>query len=277
MVAPPVIEFDDQGAVVQAWGGSGTGYEWPATEHGLAIDAKLNVWVSGSAAGDTQLVKFSRTGKFLLQIGRAGQKGSNADTANVSRAADMRVNAKTGELYVADGEGGNRRVIVFDGETGAYKRHWGAYGEKPNDEPAPKYDPAATSRVFSNAVHCVAIAKDGLVYVCDRGGDRIQVFRQDGTFVKEAFVARETLGAGSTSAIGFSPDQRFLYVADGTNGKLWILQRDTLEIVGSVGAPGPQAGQFQNVHGLAADSKGNVYTAEVGAARVQKFVPGPAR
>src|SRR6185503_5945455 len=141
--------------------GPGDGYEWPASEHGLFVDEKNNVWVSGSDVKDTQLLKFTSSGKFLLQIGRAGQKGGNNDTANVSRASDMRVNPKTNEVYVADGEGGNRRLIVFDAVTSAYKRHWNAYGEKVDDAPVPKSDPKAPpSRVFSAQVHCVDLAND---------------------------------------------------------------------------------------------------------------------
>ncbi len=273
--APPVIEFDAQGNLVQAWGGPANGYDWPSQEHGINVDYQGNVWISGTAAEDGQVLEFTRNGKFLRQIGHAKGKSGNNDTATLWRPAAMCVDPKTRELYVADGEGGNRRVIVFDADTGAYKRYWGAYGERPDDGPAPKYDPdAVESKVFSNAVHCVRIGRDGLVYVCDRGNNRIQVFHQDGTFVREAVVAKRTLSVGSTSDIDFSPDRQFLYVADGTNQKVWILERDSLEILGSFGSMGHNAGQFRNIHALAVDSKGNVYTSEVSEGkRVQKFVP----
>jgi DNA-binding beta-propeller fold protein YncE len=188
----------------------------------------------------------------------------------------MHVDPKTNDLYVADGDGGARRVIVFDAETGAFRRIWGAYGEKPEEGPAAKYDPTAPiSKSFSSGVHCVVVAKDGLVYVCDRNADRIQVFHPDGTFVKEGFVEPSTMGSGSTVDIDFTTDQKYLYVADGANQKVWILQRDTLEIAGSFGEPGQRPGQFQNVHSVTVDSKGNVYTGEVDGKRVQKFVLKP--
>jgi DNA-binding beta-propeller fold protein YncE len=277
--APPVIEFDAQGKVVRAWGGPGAGYEWPSQEHGLFIDYKNNVWVSGVAGKDYgRILKFTIDGKFLKSIGtplEPGDKPSNNSTTHLGRQpADMYVDPKANELYVADGDGGAQRVIVFDADTGACKRIWGAYGEKPTEGPAAKYDPnAPVSKSFLSGVHCVVIPNDGLVYVCDRNADRIQVFHKDGTFVKEAFVERSTLGNGSTFDIDFTPDQKYLYVPDGSNQKVWILQADTLEIVGAFGQMGQGPGQFRNVHSVTVDSKGNVYTGEVDGKRVQKFVP----
>jgi DNA-binding beta-propeller fold protein YncE len=270
-----VIEFDPQGNLVQAWGGPASSHEWPSQEHGINVDYQGNVWITGTAAEDGQILEFTHEGKFVRQIGKAKEKAGNNDTGTLWRPAATFVDPKTHELYVADGEGGNRRLIVFDADTGVYKRHWGAYGERPGDEPAPKYNPdAAVSKVFSNAVHCVRIGADGLVYVCDRGNNRIQVFQQDGKFVREVIIAKRTLSVGSTSDLDFSPDHKFLYVADGTNQKVWILQRDSLEIVASLGGLGHNAGQFRNIHALAVDSKGNLYTAEVSEGkRVQKFVP----
>ena len=274
VAAPPVVEFDAQGAFVQAWGGPGDGYQWPLNEHALTVLEDGSVWISGSGVGDSQLLKFTSAGKFLMAIGRPGQKPDNADTTSVNRAASIWVNRTANEMFVADGEGGNRRVIVFDATTGAHKRHWGAYGREPDDAPPPAYDPAQTSRVFSTGVHCAYQANDGLVYVCDRGNDRIQVFRPDGTFVKEAIVAGETRGVGSACDLAFSPDQRFIYLVDGVNNKLWILNRESLAVVGSFGGLGAQPGQFNNVHSVATDSKGNIYTTEVGdGRRIQKFVP----
>lgn len=277
--APPVIEYDSRGKVVRAWGGPGEGYDWPISEHGLFVDYKGNVWVSGVAGKDFgRILKFTPDGKFLLQIGRPLQPGeavsNNSTTVLGRQPADMYVDPKTNELYVADGDGGARRLIVFDGDTGAFKRIWGAYGEKPAEGPAAKYDPnAPPSRSFSGGVHCVLEAADGLIYVCDRNADRIQVFRRDGTFVKEGFVSPKTIGTGTTFDLDFTPDQKYLYVADGTNQKVWIVQRESLEVVGSFGQLGHSAGQFRNVHCVAVDSKGNVYTAEVSEnKRVQKFV-----
>ena len=157
----------------------------------------------------------------------------------------------------------------------SYKRHWGAYGEVPVDGPLPPYDPSQpTIRSFRNPVHSVRISNDGLVYATDRINDRIQVFQKDGTYVTETFVRRETLGAGSTWDVELSkdPEQKWLFVPDGTNFKVWILDRKELKIVGSFGRGGRMAGQFEWVHNIAIDSKGNLYTAEVhNGKRLQKF------
>jgi DNA-binding beta-propeller fold protein YncE len=276
--APPVVEFDPLGKVVRAWGGPGLGYDWPAQEHGLFVDYNGNVWISGVAGQDFgRILKFTAEGKFVLQIGtplEPGEKPSNRSTTHLGRQpADMFVDPATNDLYVADGDGGARRVIVFDAVSGAFRRIWGAYGEVPAEGPAAKYDPdAPISRSFSSGVHCVAMANDGLVYVCDRNADRIQVFKPNGTFVKEAFVARGTLGAGSTVDIGFTPDGNYLYVPDGTSQKVRILQRATLEVQSEFGELGERPGQFRNVHSVAVDSKGGLYTGEVDGKRVQKFV-----
>jgi hypothetical protein len=190
--APPVIEFNASGNVVQTWGGPGSGYDWPQQVHGITVDAKERVWISGNGERDSHILAFTRSGRFLLQIGRAGARGGSNDTANLARATQMRVDPATQEVIVSDGEGNqNHRVIVFDAGTGAYKRHWGAYGEKPDDvaAAAPR-DPAGPSpRQFGNAVHCLRIDRDGLVYACDRANSRFQIFRKDGTFQKEIFVA----------------------------------------------------------------------------------------
>ncbi len=273
--APAVVEFDPLGNVVQAWGGeSGAGFQWPEREHGISLDPKGNVWVSSSGTNGTYILKFTPTGQFVRQIGQRVKKGGgNNDTATLGGPAQMSFDAQTNEVFVADGEG-NRRVIVFDAETGAYKRHWGAYGERPDDVQQPKYSPsAAPSRQFSIGVHCIA-ETGGLLYVCDRGNDRLQIFRKDGRFVNEVFVAKQTLGVGSVWGIDFSPDKKFMYVADGTNEKVWILLRDDMRIVGSFGRAGRNAGQFLELHDLAVDSKGNIYTGEAnanGGKRVQKF------
>ena len=272
--APPIIEFDQEGNVVQAWGGPGEGFDWPNTEHGIFVDHMDNVWIAGNGANDSQVIKFSRDGTFLMQIGSAGpSEGSNSAT-QLGRPADI-VDPETNELWVADGYG-NRRVIVYDAANGEYKRHWGAYGNTPNDEDDGGFDPNADPREqspqFRSPVHCVRIANDGLVYVCDRGNNRIQVFQKDGTFVNEVFIAKTTGAAGSVWDIDLSPDQVYLYNADGVNMKVWILDRQGLGIVDSFGHHGRQAGQFHWIHNLATDSHGNIYTAEVSTGmRVQKF------
>jgi hypothetical protein len=272
--APPVLVFDHSGNLVRAWGGPGEGYEWPASEHGIYVDSTDSVWLAGNGDDDSQILKFTLNGKFLLQIGRSGQsKGSN-DTANLGSPADLFVDAAAREVYVADGYR-NRRVIVFDSETGAYKRHWGAYGARPSDDPTPAYDPSRPpSRQFGNPVHCVRPTNEGLVYVCDRVNNRVQVFRRDGTFVSEAFFERETLLSGSVSELAFSTDsaQAFVYMVDGVNNELRIVDRASNEVVGRVGRGGRYAGQFHVVHNVAVDAEGNVYTTEVNTGqRVQKF------
>ena len=280
--APPVLEFDEAGNLIGHWGGPGPGYDWPESNHGITVDYKGNVWIGGNGRGaggtapyhDNMILKFTQQGKFLLQIGKPEQsKGSN-DPANVKGAAKMFVDPKTDELIVADGYG-NRRVAVFDAETGKYKRHWGAYGNKPDDTQLPRYNPAdPPAQQFRNPVHCAELSNDGLLYVCDRPNDRIQVFKPDGTFVKEAFVAKNTLGDGSVFDIAFSkdPQQKYIYLADGSNMKVHIIQRDTMEVLTTFGDGGRQPGQFYAVHSIATDSKGNVFTTETyEGKRLQKF------
>ena len=274
-VGPQVIEFDPNGNVVSTFGGPGAGYEWPDSEHGVFIDHKDNVWLSGNGAKDSHLLKFNRQGKFLLQIGHKGQsKGSN-DLENVKMAANMEVDPATNELIVADGYG-NKRVAVFDADSGKYKRHWGAYGNKPDDTPLGPYDPAAKpAQQFRGPVHCASLAKDGLIYVCDRTGNRIQVFQKNGTFVKETFISTRTLGSGAVWDIAFSTDaqQQFLYSADGINNRVDVLLRQPLQAVTSFGQGGHMPGTFYGLHNVATDSRGNLYTVETwGGKRVQKFV-----
>ncbi len=263
--APAVIEFDGEGNLLQAWGGPGAGYDWPANEHGIFVDPTGNVWLAGNGEKDHQILKFSRVGRFLMQIGKPASSGGDADTTNLNRPADVRLDPAANELYVADGYG-NHRVIVFDATTGAYKRHWGANGRPPGE---------AGVKQFRNPVHCVRISTDGLVYVCDRVNNRIQVFRKDGTFVQEITLATTTLGAGSVWDLDFSKDpaQSYLYVADGENNHVWVLARATGKVLSRVGRSGRYAGQLHWVHNMAVDSRGNIFTAEVdNGKRVQKFI-----
>jgi DNA-binding beta-propeller fold protein YncE len=276
--APPVLEFDAAGNYLQGWGGPGPGYEWPLDEHGIHVDYKGNVWLSSAGGPHSKdehfLLKFTKTGKFLMQIGHRGKsKGSN-DPENLNQAADMYVYPPTNELFVADGYI-NRRVIVFDADTGKLKRYWGAYGNKPDDA-APRTEGAEGEGAKQfNLVHGVRISNDRLVYVADRRNNRVQVFALDGKFVKEGFILRQSRGLGAAFAIGFSADpaQQFLYVPDAANGLVHLLNRQTLEVIGQFGHWGPYAGQFRWVHSIAVDSKGNIYTTEVGIGRrAQKFV-----
>jgi DNA-binding beta-propeller fold protein YncE len=272
--APPVMEFDADGKLLQAWGGPGQGYDWPQNEHGIHVDHKGFVWLAANGEQDGHILKFTRDGKFVLQIGKPGAQTNSNDTSRLGRPAHMVVDSATNEVYVADGYR-NTRIIVFDGDTGAYKRHWGAYGKPPTDVQLPPYDPAAApAQQFRNPVHCVRIAQDGLVYVCDRQNNRIQVFRKDGTFVKETQVQKDTLGDGAIFDIAFSNDkpQRHMFIADGANHRIWTLLRDPLQVVSHFGQGGRYPGQFYAPHNVSLDSKGNIYTVETyEGKRLQKF------
>lgn len=271
--APPVLEFDLSGNLLRAWGGSGDGYDWPRSEHGIHL-ADGFVWLAGNGQGDSQILKFTMDGEFVMQVGKPDQSAGSNDTENLGRPADMFVDVEAGEIYVADGYG-NRRVVVFDTETGAYRRHWGAYGNTPHDDPLPPYDPAATpSQQFGNPVHCVQVSRDGLVYVCDRVNDRVQIFQKDGTFVAEAFFEPDTLMNGSVYDLVLSLDtsQSLMFMVDGMNSELRIIDRASNATRGRVGRAGRWAGQFYGVHDITLDSQGNLYTTEVGTGqRVQKF------
>lgn len=280
--APQVLRFDPSGKVVSHWGGPGQGYDWPQNTGGIAVDAKGNVWIAATGPGDPQpgrgrgaapaqgqtppapppadahVLKFSSDGRFLLQIGKPGQIGGDTSTTGLHRPAAMDVDIAANEVYVADGLA-NHRIIVFDATTGAYKRHWGANGATPFNVPS-----------------SVKLSKDGHVYVGDRRNNRIQVFRKDGAFVKEAAVAKETRREGSVWGLALSNDsrQQYLHVADGSNQKVWVLRRDTLAVVSSVGAGGRAPGQFFGVSSVAVDAAGNLYTGETfEGKRLQKFQP----
>jgi hypothetical protein len=301
--APPVLEFDETGKYIQGWGGPSATreYQWTnrgglrsayaecascseerrtngdgrpgSGEHGIYVDDRDNVWLTGNGDGDGQILKFTKNGKFLLQIGHAGTKADSNDTKNVSRATTVVVYPKTNEVFVSDGYG-NRRVVVFDADTGAYKRHWGAYGNRPDDKaPRARLLTGPGPQQF-NTPHGVAISKDGQVYVADRANNRVQAFRLDGTFLKEGYNRRESEGTGSAFGVALSadPQQRFVYVADGSNERIAILDRNTLELIGSIGGPGRKAGEFFHIHSLATDLKGNIITGESQGYRVQKFV-----
>ena len=294
--APPVLAFNPEGDLIKHWGGAGEGYDWPVSNHGIDVDHKGNVWIGGNGRGasraaaalphdesamgqgrvhDSMVLKFTSTGEFLMQIGKPFMGEGSNDLKNFKMPAKTLVDPTTNELYVADGYG-NRRVIVLDADTGEYKRHWGAYGNEPDDTQLPAYTPGEPApQQFRTPVHAVTLSDDGMVYVCDRTNDRIQVFQTDGTFVKETWVEPETLGDGSTFDIAISrdPEQKFLYVADGTNQRIHILDRQSLELLTSFGDGGRQPGQFYAVHSIATDSMGNIYTTETyRGQRVQRFM-----
>jgi hypothetical protein len=273
-VAPPVLVYDQAGNLVQSWGGPGKGYDWPDSNHGITVDHDGNVWLAGNGDKDTQILKFSGAGQFLFQIGKHGVHNGSNDTENLWKPTKIFEDVSANEVYVGDGYG-NRRVIVFDVATGKYKRHWGAYGNKPSDEKVPPYNPKGTPSKQFNTVHCAIVANDGLVYVCDRVNDRIQVFRKDGTFVSEKPIDPDTYRSGSVWDLTFSrdPQQTYIYAANGVDEKINILLRSTLEVLTSFGDGGRGPGQFFGVHNLATDSKGNLYTAETyTGARVQRFI-----
>jgi hypothetical protein len=302
--APPVLEFDADGKFIQAWGGDGVGYDWPDSEHNVFVDYKDNVWISGSSPSgqsktkrsDDMLLKFSNTGKFLMQVGGRSVSLGSKDPKSVNKPGDLFVSAKTNEVYVADGYG-NRRVIVFNADTGAYKRMWGAFGKPPEDDagsggPGPSGGPlGAPSSVGSSAsaldtegpgsprfgspVHGIMISNDNIVYVADRSNRRVQLFTPKGKYLRQLFVNRA--GPATDSACGFalSPDknQQFLYIADLGNSHIVVADRKKLEILYQFGKRGPSLGDFQGLHHIAVDSKGNLYTAEVSpGARVERFV-----
>ncbi|MQA28538.1 MAG: hypothetical protein GEU82_01695 [Luteitalea sp.] len=311
--APPVLELDENGKFVSAWGGPGiAGFDWPDSEHGISVDYRNNVWIGGSAPvapslferNDDMLLKFTHDGKFLLQIGGrdkspTSQKppvvGGNKDPNSVHQAADVFVFAKTNEAFVADGYG-NRRVVIFDADTGVFKRSWGAFGNVPVDVlpvPAPPGQPAGGGRgrgrgqaqapldtegpgspVFASPVHGIKVSNDGLVYVADRGNRRVQVFTTEGKYVTQMFLNRGGPSNGSAAGVAFSPDpeQRFMYVADYGNSRIAVVDRKTLTVLYQLGQRSEKPGDFQGLHHLAVDSKGNIYTGEVSpGARMQRF------
>jgi mono/diheme cytochrome c family protein len=286
--APPVLEFTSDGTLLAGWGGPATGYDWPRAVHGIYVDLHDNVWVGGAGSTDNQLLKFTSQGKFLLQIGHPGQNRGSNDTENLGSPASMVVDEAANELYVADGYV-NHRVIVFDETTGAYKRQWGAYGKAPDDsyyakqgiKPGEHTDNGHMKRVPAGApppqldlVHSIRLSKDGLVYVCDRSHNRIQVFRKDGTFLQEAFISNNILASGSAGDIDFStdPEQRFAFVLNGNEERVDIVDRQSLKVLDSFGEGGYLPGQFQVVHNIAVDPKGDLFITESMGRRVQKFV-----
>ena len=278
--APVVIEFDADGNVVQGWGDPSTQdvSEFPRNAHGLFIDHEDNVWIG--TFRHHRVMKFTRSGQLLMTIGEYDNNRGSNDTNFLGGPAGIWVDPEDNEVFIADGYR-NRRVVVYDGDTGDYLRHWGAYGEVPDDLYSyAQEDPEGSPPRQFSTVHGVVGANDGLIYVADRRGNRIQVFQQNGEFVMEKIIAPETLASGSAFVIALSPDdnQEWLYLADGTNHKVWILHREDLEIVGQFGRGGRQVGQFLRPHGMGIDSHGNLYVGEASTGRrVQKFTVSAVR
>ena len=283
--APPVLEFYPDCNLVAGWGGpiESVEYEWPDSNHGIEVDHMDNVWIGGNGGPDSHILKFSRAGEFLMQVGRKGARmadGGRAqrnslDPESFGRVAKVFVDPQENEVYLADGYF-NRRVVVVDADTGEFKRFWGAYGNEPDDSAnIGRYTPGGTpASQFRGPVHCADMSNDRLLYVCDRAENRIQVFQPDGTYLSEVIIAPETLSQGSTWDVAFSPDdeQRFLYLADGQNMRVYVIERATMEVLYSFGDGGRQPGQFFAVHSIDTDSQGNIYTTETyEGKRLQKF------
>ena len=289
--APPILEFDPEGNLVGSWGGPGQGYDWPLSNHGISVDHKDNVWIGGngtctdslvtagacpkSGSIDSFILKFTHDGKLLMEIGVPHQEVNSSSMTSFGRVAKISFDPAANEAFLADGYS-NHRVAVIDMDNGKIKRFWGAYGKAPSDSNLGRYNPdAPLAQQFRNPVHCAEPSHDGMVYVCDRPNNRIQVFRKDGSFVKEQRIAPRTLGDGAVWDIAFSrdPAQKFIFLADGKNEKVYVMDRQSLEILTSFGDGGRQPGQFFAVHSIATDSKGNIYTTETyEGKRVQKFV-----
>lgn len=273
--APPVLEFDRNGNLVSHWGGPGEGYDWPSSNHGITIDHMDNVWVGGNGGGDSHALKFTRSGEFLLQVGVAGRAPDSLSLDSFGRIAKIAVDGEANEIYFADGYG-NKRVAVVDADTGQVKRFWGAYGNQPDDSYSQRYMPGGPNlQQFSSPVHCAEVSNSGLIYVCDRAHDRIQVFQKDGTYVDEMLVLPNTTGSGAAWDIDFShdADQAYIYLADGVNQRIHIIDRVNLQHLTSFGDGGRQPGQFFGAHSVTVDSEGNLYTTETyEGKRIQKFV-----
>lgn len=299
--APPVLEFDAAGKFLQAWGGDGPGFDWPDAEHNIFVDHKENVWISGSSPGgqskttrsDDMLLKFTNAGKFLLQVGGRSVSLGSKDPKSVNKPGALFVSAKTNEVYVSDGYG-NRRVVVFDADTGACKRMWGAFGKPPEDDadsggrgssggrpgvraaaPVPLGAEGPGPDKFASAVHGIVVSRDNIVYVADRSNRRVQLFTPGGKYLAQMFVNRAGSAPDTVSGFALSGDknQQFLYIADYGNSRIVVVDRKKLAVLYQLGKKGAAPGDFQGLHHIAADSKGDLYAAEVApGARIQRFV-----
>ncbi len=286
--APPVLEFDTAGKLLRSWGAPADG-PWLGREHGIFVDDNDFIWFGGRAGwprpttpgvSDDMILKFTMTGKFVMQIGHSGQSKGNVDTENVHQATDVFVDTAAKEVYVADGYG-NKRVIVFDSESGAFKRMWGAFGNPPPatlapNPPGPQPQTTPDGPPEFGLPHAIKVSHDGVVYLADRINNRIQMFTTAGKFLKQVRLTNDDSSVVSVPAgFAFSPDkkQQFLYVVDSGPMRVVIFDRATMTQIGVIGMKGSKPGEFDIVHHMAADSKGNLYTAEiVNQRRAQRFV-----
>ena len=283
--APPVLEFDQDGRLLASWGGAGDGYDWPVREHGISVDADGYVWISGNGgwprpapdtSNDDMILKFTPEGEFVLQIGEAGASEGNADTANVHQPADQFVHEPARELYVADGYG-NQRIIIFDADTGEFKRTWGAFGNAPGGAAGGAPGPGDAADDPENApqfglVHAIKVSNDGIVYVADRGNQRVQWFTTDGEFVNQLVIEGDSPPAPAGFAFSPDPAQRFLYIVESANARVMIFDRESMTLVGQFGSRTAEPGGMDIAHHIAVDSSGNLYTAEiVNNRRTQRF------
>jgi hypothetical protein len=287
--APAVVEFSGDGKVLAAWGGQGYVPSWPESPHGIYVDKKGNVWIGGvgspwnSDVGtpkpidgqpwDRQVLKFSAEGKLLLQIGKPSNAPvNNEDPALLGAPSAIKVDDAANEVYIADGFF-NKRVVVYDANTGAFKRGWGAYGiplskvdnSTPAVFPAGRPDLSAPPSKQFGSLTDIAIAADGLIYVADQINDRIQAFTKAGKFVKEFSVAPQEIGYESAWALAISPDakQRYLFVTDGASGLIRVFDRRGGTELNKFGHKGRDTGEFTNLGWAAFDSQADLYTGEV--------------
>ncbi|MBU2979297.1 hypothetical protein [Alteromonas sp. C1M14] len=291
--APHVLQFSPQGRLLNAWGGpeiapslAGVN-QWPQNVHGLYVDDDNTVWLGGNGDGDHVVLNFNAQGEFIKQFGQRGETDGNNSEAYLGNPADVFHNSSENRVFIADGYI-NKRIASYHTTDNHFDQVWGAYGNSPrggtrsgsfdvSQATANADSTSVEAENFGDIVHCVTQSSDGRIYVCDRRNNRIQIFslNDDGkvTFVKDLVIAGETGGLGTASDIAFSPDNRYMYVADMMNGRIWILWHQTYEVLGSFGRPGRYAGQFTWLHSVVADSQGNLYTSEVSTGRrVQKFV-----
>lgn len=274
--APPVIVFDADGAIVKTWGDID---KLPIKPERICLDHERNVWIPGQQDGLLQ--KYSWDGELLLEIGRRGHFDSSDGTLKgkpLNAAPDLffqptsvSVDPANGDFYVSDGYG-NRRVAVFD-RSGRFLRQWGRQATREEME-------AGVGGAFAKVVHSVDLGNDGLAYVCDRQGDRIQVFEKSGDFVRNIWVRTGTpelpdpRGTAWTIVFSNDPEQRLIYLMNGRNEQVHIIERESGEIVYTFGRPGHLAGSFTHGHTIAIDSRDRLYVSETHTGRrVQRFRP----